>query len=60
VAVSGVVPSSIIAAKLLNAKRKGLLESPSPEAGDTTVAKSVSGPGEAAPVIQHLDLRSQD
>jgi hypothetical protein len=59
-ASGGVVPPSIIGAKLLDAKRKGLLESPTSAQGDATVAKSVSGPGEAAPVVEHLDLRNQD
>jgi hypothetical protein len=30
-----------------------------PEQGDGTVAKSVAGLGEAAPDVEHLDLRQQ-
>jgi hypothetical protein len=59
-ASGGVVPPSIVGAKILNARRKGLLESPTSAQGDAPVSKSGSGIGESTPVVEHLDLRHDD
>ena len=49
-----------VAALLQAARREGELPKPAAsETGDTTVAKSVSGVGESAPRVEHLDLRQQ-
>jgi hypothetical protein len=56
-ASGGEVTPYHVGAALQEARRKGLLEPPSTESGDNTVAKSVSGLDEAAPTVQHLDLR---
>ena len=52
----GVMPPLLVGTALQAARREGLLPKPA-DKGDTTVAKMVSGPGEAAPVVEHLDLR---
>ena len=54
----GEMPPLLVAAALHAARREGLLLAAS-ESEDDAVAKMVSGPGEAAPVLRHLDLRQQ-
>ena len=54
----GEMPPLLVGAALHAARREGLLPKPS-EQGDSTVAKSVSGPGESMPTVEHLDLRQQ-
>ncbi len=54
----GVMPPLLVGTALQAARREGLLPKPS-DKGDTAVAKIVSGPNEAAPVVDHLDLRQQ-
>lgn len=46
-----------VGAALQQARRQGLLEPVETKQGDGTVAKSVPGPREAAPVVEHLNLR---
>jgi len=50
------MPPLLVGTALQAARREGLLPKPA-EKGDTTVAKIVSGPNEAAPVVEYLDLR---
>jgi hypothetical protein len=48
-----------VASILFSALSDGSLKFASSAAGESVVTKGVSGPGEAAPVVQHLDLRKQ-
>ena len=55
----GQVPPSVVGAMLRQAQEGGPLGQASSEPGNGGVTKGVSGPGETAPVVRHLDLREQ-
>jgi len=54
----GEISPLVVGSALRQAREDGLLGPASGEQGNGGVTKGVSGPGEAAPVVRHLDLSS--
>ena len=52
----GEIPPLVVGSALQQARHDGRLEPTAGNSGDSGVAKCVSGPGEAAPVVAYLDM----